>query len=163
MTPTPRQRWIVLGGLLLATLLAGMMIEEEAADEPEPRRPRSERPALPAAAAAASAPAAVAALPTKAEAAPLPDPFRTHSWYIAPPPPPPAPPVAPPLPFKYLGKVIDGDEIRVFLAHQGRHLIVRQGDKLDGKYVVEAIDGNRMRIRYLPLNEEQVLAIGGES
>lgn len=162
MTPTPRQRWMVLGGLLLATLLAGMMIEEEAADEPQPPRPRNERQALPAAA-AARAPAAVAALPTKAEAAPLPDPFRTHSWYIAPPPPPAAQPVAPPLPFKYMGKVIEDEEIRVFLAHQGRHLIVRQGDKLDRNYVVEAIDGNRMRIRYLPLNEEQVLAIGGES
>ncbi|PKO34820.1 MAG: hypothetical protein CVU34_04805 [Betaproteobacteria bacterium HGW-Betaproteobacteria-7] len=163
MNPTPRQRWIVLGGLLLATLAAGMMIEEEAADEPEPRRPRSERPAAPTAGALPPAPVAAQPLPPTADAAPLPDPFRSHSWYIAPPPPPPAQPVAPPLPFSYLGKVIEDKEIRVFLAYQGRHLIARQGDKLDRNYVVEAIEGNRMRIRYLPLNEEQELAIGGES
>lgn len=163
MKPTPRQRWMVLGGLLLATLAAAMMVDEEAAEEPAPRRQRSERPVLPPVA-ATSVPAALAVAPeAAADAEPLPDPFRAHSWYVAPPPPPPAPPAAPPLPFSYLGKVIEDEGIRVFLSHQGRHLIVRQGDKLDRNYVVEEIDGRRMRLRYLPLNEEQELAIGGDA
>src|SRR5690242_2170594 len=44
--------------------------------------------------------------------------FRRQSWAPPPPPPPanPPPPAPPPLQFKYLGRVTEGDETRVFLA-----------------------------------------------
>ena len=91
------------------------------------------------------------------------DPFRNKSWYVAPPPPPPAKPTAPPLPFQYLGKVIQDDGVHVFLNHQGKHLIVRAGDVINGIYTVENIDGSQMTFVYQPLKERQLFPIGSES
>jgi hypothetical protein len=90
------------------------------------------------------------------------DPFRAKSWYVAPPPPPPAKPTAPPLPFQYLGKLNEDGEIRVFLNHQGKHLIARTGDIINDTYRVDEIAAGRMSFVYLPLKEIQVLAIGAE-
>lgn len=166
---TPKQRWAILGSLLFATLLAGYLID----DEPVPERPARQRDAAVRAAGVredgAGKPPAVAPLqfpePVAAggdEAAPGIDPFRAKSWYVAPPPPPPAKPTAPPLPFQYLGKLDEDGEIRVFLNHQGRHLIARVGDVIADTYFVEEIAGGRMTFLYQPLKETQVLAIGAD-
>jgi hypothetical protein len=169
-----KHRWLIIGGLLLATLAAGMLIDEQpppAADVGEQAGKsagQSARPATPArSAAAAGAQAAPLAFPAATtDEAPPPegtiDPFRTQSWVVAPPPPPPVKPVAPPLPFQYLGKLNEGGEVRVFLSAQGKHLIARVGDVIDGVYLVEAISGARMTFVYQPLKEKQQLAIGDE-
>lgn len=177
---TPKQRWIILGGLLSATLVAGYLVEDEA--EPEKIQRKGSVASKSAASSSAESrrawakertselaaaplsfpePAPVDERQTEADETRI-DPFRNKSWYVAPPPPPPPPstPKAPPLPFKYLGKLNDAGEIRVFLSHQGKHIVARVGDVINGTYSVEEISGGRMTLRYQPLKEIQTLAIG---
>lgn len=173
----PQQRWILIGGMLLATLLAGYFAEDEPAPEKgkragsasaktspsagvsESRRPKPGDKVAELAAAPLSFPEPVAAS-EELEAAANIDPFRAKTWYIAPPPPPPPKPTAPPLPFQYLGKLVEAGETRVFLNHQGKQLIARVGDIINGTYSVEEIVGGQMTFLYQPLKEKQVLAIG---
>jgi hypothetical protein len=86
--------------------------------------------------------------------------LAASSWFVAPPPPPPEAPKAPALPFKVLGRIIEGDAPAVFLAHQNRNLIAREGEQLDSTYLVERIEKNRMTLIYLPLAERQYLTLG---
>lgn len=179
----PKQRWMILGSLLLATLVAGYLVD----DEPAPEKSRRKG-------SVAGKPAAASALEnrrskaregaTELAAAPLGfpepapdeagedgkagegkkfiDPFRNKTWYVAPPPPPPPKPVAPPLPFQYLGKLNEDGETRVFLSHQGRHIIAKLGDVINGTYSIDEIAGGQMTLLYLPLKEKQVLGIGSD-
>jgi len=85
--------------------------------------------------------------------------FRRQSW--APPPPPPAkppPPSPPPLQFKYLGKVIEGDEIRVFLGLADRNYILKPGENINSQYRMDAVNENSITFTYLPLNAKQALS-----
>ena len=89
------------------------------------------------------------------------DPFAQKSF--APPaaaaaPPPPAKPTAPPLPFAYLGKVIEDGKLAVFLARGGESLSVKPGDTL-GEYRVDAVTENEIRFTYLPLKTKQSLPL----
>jgi hypothetical protein len=68
-----------------------------------------------------------------------------------------AAPQPPPLPYAYLGKLIQGDETVVFLTRQDRNYIVRSGETLEGRYRVEAIEEERLVVNYLPLNMRQTL------
>lgn len=169
-----RQRWMILGSLLLATVLAGLFAE----DEPEPpRKQRAARsasgvqggsgaPALPSGKGQLQAAAALSSQLQEPAPPGIPpeslgiDPFRNKSWYVAPPPPPTPKPKAPPLPFQYLGKVVEEGRTKVFLARQGQHLIVHEGDEVDANYAVLQIAGGQMVIEYRPLQEKQTLAIG---
>lgn len=170
----PKQRWLILGSLLLATLAAAHFAEDDTPlPEAGPRR-AAKAPRVPAANAGgetrraadshASIPLAfpeAGGLPEADETAAI-DPFRSKSWFVAPPPPPPPRPTAPPLPFQYLGKLVDGGETRVFLNFQGGHVIAKVGDVINAQYRVEEIAGNRMIFLYQPLKETQVLTIGAE-
>jgi hypothetical protein len=174
----PKQRWLILGSLLLVTVVAGYLVEDEPAPAKSKRKgsvaTKSAASSSPAAdsrrAAAKEKASELAAAPLSfPEPAPIEaaeegkkviDPFRNKSWYVAPPPPPPPKPTAPPLPFQYLGKINEAGETRVFLNHQGKHIIARLGDVINGTYSVEEISGGRMTFLYQPLNETQVLAIG---
>jgi len=89
--------------------------------------------------------------------------FAAHSW--TPPPPPKAPepvaqPTAPPLPLTYLGKQLRDGRASVFLAWGERTFIVEPGTQIDTTYRVEAIEPNRVRLTYLPLNQTQWLTFG---
>lgn len=77
-----------------------------------------------------------------------------------PPPPPPAPPQAPPLPFSFLGKIIEGTQWTVFLAQQDRTHAVVTGDMIGQEYKVESIIPPMMTLMYLPLKQSQSLPIG---
>lgn len=88
--------------------------------------------------------------------------FRSKSWYVAPPPPPvsvaPAPaPTAPPLPFTYIGRMVDEGVVVVFLSGNGRQYTVKAGDVLDNTYRVETIGDNDAVLTYLPLDIKQTL------
>jgi hypothetical protein len=89
--------------------------------------------------------------------------FRRQSW--VPPPPPsaskPPPPSPPPLQFKYLGRVVEGDETRVFLVLAERNYIVKPGENIDSQYRVDAVNEHAITLTYLPLNAKQMLAIAG--
>lgn len=108
-----------------------------------------------------------------APAAPLAqaDLFAPHSWYVAPAPAPVvvrpvvapvAPqPMAPPLPFRFIGKLDDSQRLQVFLLNGERLHVVTVGDVIDGTYRVERIDAQQLTLTYLPMQQSQLLAIGG--
>lgn len=181
----PKHRWLIIGGLLLATLVAGYLVDDEPVAEKSTRRKATSARAEGASSARENRRSSVKDTAVEPLVAPLSfpepvaavepelegeeeekkeiiDPFRNKSWYVAPPPPPPPKPVAPPLPFQYLGKLSEDGQIRVFLNHQGKYLIARTGDVIDGIYRVEEIAGSRMIFLYQPLKEKQVLSIGSE-
>ncbi len=77
-----------------------------------------------------------------------------------PPPPPPPPPQAPPLPFTYMGKMIEDGRVTVFLVRGDRNFIARVGDTIEGLYRVERVDDRAILFTYLPLNQGQELSLG---
>lgn len=164
-SPSRRQRWLVLGSLLLGTVAAAYFVEDEAAAPLESRRPVRKDAGARRQANENLVQAPLSTEPrissTPVEEAPTGiDPFRSTSWYVAPPPPPPPKPTAPPLPFTFLGQLIEEDGTRVFVNHQGRHLIIRTGDIIADTYAVEDIAAGKVVFLYLPLKERQVLATG---
>lgn len=93
------------------------------------------------------------------------DPFRTKSWYVAPPPPPPEPPpkpTAPPLPFQFVGKTEEpgSGKPAVYLSAGSEFYTVAIGDKFAANYKLERIEHGALVIRYLPLSIIQTLSIG---
>ncbi|MEW7850589.1 hypothetical protein AB2N08_18020 [Massilia aurea] len=92
--------------------------------------------------------------------------FARHDWTPAPPPPsnapPPAPPppMAPPLPFKYIGKSLQDGVWEIYLARNDRTYLVRDGATIDGAYRVDAIRPPTLTLTYLPLDQVQQLNIG---
>lgn len=90
------------------------------------------------------------------------------------PPPPPAPPAAvaaistpppkptaPPLPFKYLGRMVDAGVTTIFVNHGNQNMGIKDGDVIDNTYKVESITDSSVTLTYLPLAEKQTLNIGG--
>lgn len=75
-------------------------------------------------------------------------------------PPAPSKPVAPPLPFKYLGLMVDGGTLTVFVARGDELMSLRQGDVIANQYRVDEASEASVTFTYLPLNERQVLTIG---
>lgn len=93
------------------------------------------------------------------------DPFLSR---VPPPPapalPPPPPPLsAPPLPFVYLGKMVEDGATVVFLGKQDNNYSVRAGDTLDKLYRLEKIDDQAITLVYLPLDQQQTLFIGSNN
>lgn len=106
----------------------------------------------------------VAAAPADATSARR-DLFSTRNWNPPPPPPPVAPvseaaPVAPPLPFAFLGKKLEGDTWEVYLSRGEQTFIIREGLTLDGTYRVDKIAPPSLTLTYLPLAQSQTLMIG---
>jgi hypothetical protein len=71
----------------------------------------------------------------------------------------PAAPIAPPLPFKYLGKIIDGEKLAVFLARGDDNYSVEPGQTIDGQYRLEQVTDNAVTFIYLPMGTRQVLSV----
>lgn len=169
MNSQARKRALILFAALFATLLAAYFAPpaEEAA-EPVLRgaADRSQ---------ASSVPAAIPAHPSQARMQPRPrsllpqEPGNLFQVDGPPPPPersagairPPAP-EAPPLPYSYMGKLIEDGIHSVFLLREGhdKPYIVKTGDWLDGKYRVDAISPQLVEFTYLPLGQKQRLQTG---
>lgn len=69
------------------------------------------------------------------------------------------PPSAPPLPFVYLGKLVDGDKLEIFVARGEDHYSVEKGKTIDGRYRVEKVTASAVTFIYLPLGTRQTLPI----
>jgi hypothetical protein len=162
-----KQRWIVYAIALALALTAVRWAGGQ--DRAEPRNAfasqadRPDRPTRDALAKAEAVPGVrLDLLERRAVTSPAGDPFQARSWepklIALPRNLPPPPPQAPPLPFTYLGKMVDGEKMTVFLARQDRNYIVRAGDTLDGAYRVEAIEEEGLALTYLPLGTRQTLA-----
>ncbi len=83
---------------------------------------------------------------------------------------PPPKAIAPPLPFKYMGRWQDSDKRAVLIDYQGEVIAIKEGDIIANQYKVVAISessGNDspsiMQIQFLmiPLNQIQTMQIGG--
>jgi hypothetical protein len=155
------RRWLLLGGALGVTLLLVWQspVEEEPVAVVQPRRsaalpaageaaPRSEPFAL-----AARAPAAeeyidlFALRETRAE--------RQDATPVA-----PVVPMPPPLPFTYIGQMIEDGRSKVFLQEGSTLHAVVEGDLLGRSYQVLGIESNRINLLYLPLNMTQTISVG---
>lgn len=99
--------------------------------------------------------------------------FQSKTWYTPPaqqqasslPPPPPS---APSLPFAFIGRMIDGNDVILFLSKNGRQYTVKANDILDDSYRVDKITDNDAVLTYLPMNIQQTLvfnstAVGSSS
>jgi hypothetical protein len=94
--------------------------------------------------------------------------FASHSWAPAPEPSkkiseepaPPPPPEAPPLPFRFLGRLVEDGKTAYFLQFNDRNLVMHIGDTVDKTYVLEGSNGGTLTFAYLPLNKKQTLAVG---
>lgn len=162
---TPRRRWLILGSLMTATLVAAVWVSEHEAEQAvvvSAAKPRGK------AVQADNEPRQIALdklqrVPAAEDEA-VSDLFSTKSWYVPPPPPkplPPPPPAPPPLPFAYLGKLVEDGKTTVFLTRQNRNYAIQQGDTIDGTYRADTVDASRVVFTYLPLNMQQTLIIGG--
>lgn len=67
--------------------------------------------------------------------------------------------VAPPLPFRFVGRVYLDTGTMVFLKDRGKLVSVRKGDSLDGGYVVESVGATRITFLYRPTGTRQILPI----
>jgi hypothetical protein len=91
--------------------------------------------------------------------------FSSQSWqppppkFVAPPPQKPVAPVAPPMPFRFVGRMLQDGHLFVFLAKGDTVITVKQGDTIDGVYRVESVGETEVALTYLPLREKQTLAV----
>jgi hypothetical protein len=177
---SPRARWSVLLALLAATLLAANWVDGRSGESVP--APAAGEPAAASAKPARAGPAPGAGAlaidlerlqrPPSSEAAG--DLFAVASWapqaiaaaqerqraqeqVVAPPP----APVAPPLPFTFLGRMIDGEVRTVFLTRGERTLIAAEGETIEGDYRVERVAEHAVTFTFLPLKQQQTLTIPG--
>ncbi|MFW5450506.1 MAG: hypothetical protein ACKE9I_02805 [Methylophagaceae bacterium] len=67
---------------------------------------------------------------------------------------------APALPFKYIGKLSEGDVVKIFLLKGEALHIVSEGDTVDKHYQLKHVDEQQLSWLYLPLNITQKMSIG---
>ena len=92
--------------------------------------------------------------------------FKPHSWYVPPPKPvvvaepaPPPKPTAPPVPFKYMGKMEDSPQgTLIFLSANNKLYSVAKGEVIDHVWRLDAEDANSLRLTYVPLGLAQTLS-----
>ena len=100
--------------------------------------------------------------PASAGAAPAADPFAPKEFN------PPArepqqaaraaKPEAPPLPFRYLGKLIEDGKLSVFLANGAESVTAVAGQRI-GDYRVDKVTESEVQFTYLPLKTKQSLPL----
>jgi hypothetical protein len=90
------------------------------------------------------------------------DPFQTIAWYVPPRPQTAKPtrPQAPPVPYKYFGKMMEGGVPQAFLYQGDRVIVAKVGDVLANNYRVESIAPENVSFTYLPLGSRQVVLLG---
>jgi hypothetical protein len=142
-------------------------VEEDAAIESSAPAVERRRPvaATQANAGSEGAEVVIASAPVRAAADVGRDLFASHS-FLPPVPkvterrgPPPAP-MAPPLPFRYQGRLMEEGRTTVFLAQGERILPARIGDLLNNQYRVEAVTASTITFIFEPLKQRQTLTIG---
>jgi hypothetical protein len=72
----------------------------------------------------------------------------------------PEPPRAPPLPFRFFGRMVENGTTVVFLNREDDVFAVKEGDTIGRTYRVEEINGTEVVLTYLPLRQRQKLPIG---
>ncbi len=88
--------------------------------------------------------------------------FGSHGWQPLPPITATAtapPPVAPPMSYKFSGASVYNGQLQVFLTKGDAIIPISLGETIEGGYRVEAIDERQITLRYLPLEQDQVIPI----
>lgn len=167
MDKAAKLRWRVLSSALIATITAIFYPVEDAMD-PVARRAIDPKQLV-------SAGRALS-LPTSGRpmwVASNEDPFAPRVWEAVPlavqsvqvvPPAPVAPPVAaepetPPLPYRFLGQMQDGDKHVLYLGHGEQVLLAQQGDVLESSYKVVAVSEGQIEFESLQSGARQTLPI----
>jgi hypothetical protein len=73
-----------------------------------------------------------------------------------------APEVAPPLPFKFIGRYVEEGQTKFFLQNREQDIVVQVGDTIQQLYRVEAMSASTLTFTFIPLNEKQTLNFGNE-
>ncbi len=71
----------------------------------------------------------------------------------------PPPPAAPPMPYRYAGKVVHDGTEQLMLSKGDTVLPVRIGETLEGGYRVESFDSRWISLRHLPSGLLQLIAV----
>ena len=178
MEPAEKKRKLILGGALIATLIAVVMVEDEeeltidTVETLQPTRSSSGKARVDINTIDSLEVDLLGQRAFNAEAGEL---FKSTSWVPKRPqitlkqqaemekqrakakaPPAPTPP---PLPFKYIGKVIEGNKIQVFLADSDEYYVVKLGGHIENQYRVDTMDDETITLTYLPLDARQTLTI----
>ncbi|MEZ0315751.1 MAG: hypothetical protein ACAH10_02570 [Methylophilaceae bacterium] len=178
MTLSPQQRWALIGGALILTLGAMYMLDEEGeqldgnqaevlADNSHASAKRYGKPNVVQIESGISS--ILPDLSHKALAAQAAekgnDLFKSHAWYV---PPPPKPvvlevekpvPVAPPLPFLYMGKLENTPQgTLIFLSARNKVLTAIAGQQVDAAWRLDKEDSNTLLFTYMPLGLTKVLS-----
>jgi hypothetical protein len=173
-----RSRWAVYGVALAATLLAMRWAggQDERVAQPS-REARAERPAAraePAPSREALPALDIALLGARAAGGSGRDLFPAVDWEQnareeevrrrpPPRPAPPPPPQAPPVPFTYMGKLVEDGKATAFLVQGDRNVIAREGETLAGGWRVDAIGEQSMTFTYESLNQQRTLSFAARA
>lgn len=165
---TPARRRMILGGAVIVLFAAVEgytgVGREDARIAEAVAGPAARASARPATEVAASNTAVVAlAMPRREPfAGQGADAFQTRNWAPVVPAAKPdaAAPALPPLPYAYIGRMLDENVATVFLARGEQVYTVAAGAVLDDTYRVEEIGRSAVVLTYLPLRRRQVLDIG---
>lgn len=68
-------------------------------------------------------------------------------------------PSAPPLPFRFAGRLLHDGKLQVFLSSGDSPIPVTEGEVLDGVYRIESIADDRITLVYLPLNQKESIPL----
>jgi hypothetical protein len=168
-------RYGSLGALLVLTLIAAAVPGQNGDDGVVQATAPAQAQARPGAADGATGPPRIALerMRRESSADPARDLFVSKSWYVAPPPPPPVvveppappPPTAPPVPFSYMGKLVEEPSQRpvFFLVKGDRLYTVAEGELIDDTYRLEGVASGQLAVTYLPLNVRQFIPLGSGS
>lgn len=71
----------------------------------------------------------------------------------------PAAPEAPPLPFRYIGHMVEDGRTHLFFAFGEESIIARVGEKVASQWRVDRITEQEVQLTYLPLKQKQSLPL----
>ncbi|MCE5993743.1 hypothetical protein LVV80_17220 [Pseudomonas sp. KCA11] len=71
-----------------------------------------------------------------------------------------AAPTAPDLPFQFIGRIGDRDDLQIFLQSGEKLYVVRQGDVIEDTYRLDRVSASELHLVYLPLHQSQTLSVG---
>jgi hypothetical protein len=74
---------------------------------------------------------------------------------------PSRPAVAPPLPFRYVGRLLQNGKLEVLLMRGERLFSLAAGDRIGDEYLVERVGESSISFTYLPLKTKQHMDLPG--
>lgn len=183
MDSSEKKRKLLIGGALVATLLAAVMVEKEETEDAmntvEPTQiPRTSNERAAKKQENVTETLDVGKLGQRKFNPKAGELFVTTNWTPKPPPIDPEeqaareeeakqvftppPPTAPPVPFKYAGKAVSDKQTWVFLSQAKENHIAKIGGKITEQYRLDAITDDSVSLTYLPLNIKQTLTINNK-